>query len=270
MTSNNYMRRMNRFLVPVFLKIILLCLFSIMISAPAIASDIHNLLKKAAEQMEQMDEEGALETYLKILELDPQQYDALWNSSLLYATIGFRFDDNNRKKVHFERAVEMAEKSVENHPDKVHPYYVMAVAKGRMTNVVGTRTRIRLAYVVEENVKKALEIMPDHAPSWHLYGVWHSEVANVGRAERLAARFISRGLPDGSVRKAEEYLLKAKELDPESILIRLDLARHYHQNGQRQKAIDELKELLSFGLKPQTKDDPDHLEDARELLNRLG
>jgi len=269
MNSINYMHRMNRFFIPVFLKIILLCLFSIMISAHAVASDIHNLLKKAAEQMEQMDEDGALETYLKILDLDPQQYDALWNASLLYATIGFRFDNNNRKKDHFERAVELAEKSVEIHPNKVHPYYVMAVAKGRMTNVVGTRNRIRLAHSVEENVKKALEIMPDHAPSWHLYGVWHSEVANVGRAERLAARFISRGLPDASVQKAEEYLLNAKELDPENILIRLDLARHYQRIGQRSKAIDELEELLSLGLEPQTKDDPDHLEDARKLLNRL-
>ncbi len=236
----------------------------------ATGSDVERLLKIADEQMQQMDEDGALETYLKILEIDPEQYDALWNASLLYAVIGFRFEDERKQKEYFRRAVELAEKSVNAHPGEGHPYYVMAVSKGRTATLSGTRTKIRLAYAVEENVRKALEIMPEHAPSWHLYGVWHSEVANVGRAERFAARFISRGLPSGSASRAEEYLLKAIELDPESILIRLDLARHYQRSGQKSKAIAALEELLALDLEPKIKDDPDHLDTAREMLERLG
>lgn len=257
------------YLLLFFLNTSLLC-FSISTGPTTLfASNIQDLLKKADEQMEQMNEEGALDTYLEILQLDSGQYDALWNASLLHATIGNRFEVEARKKEYFERAVELAEKSVETHPNRGHPYYALAVAKGRMTDVAGTRARIRLAYAVEENVKKAIERMPDHAPSWHLYGVWHSEVANVSRAERFAARFISRGLPDGSSHKAEEYLLKAVELDPESILIRLDLARYYERTGNRSKAVAALEELFTMDPEPKIKDDHEYLEDAREMLENL-
>jgi tetratricopeptide (TPR) repeat protein len=272
MNSTNYvaMQSLLKYVMPVLVKFCLIILLSISDVNPVLASDVERLLEKADGQMEQMNEEGALDTYLEVLKLEPNQYEALWNASLLYAAIGYRYENDDKKKEYFNRAVELAEKSIDNFPEKGYPYYVMAVAKGRMTDVVGSRSRIRLAHAVEENVKKAVEIMPEHALSWHLYGVWHSEVANAGRAERFVARFISRGLPEGSVQKAEEYLHKAKELDPENILIRLDLARHYERNGQRLKAIDVLEELLSLGLEPQTKDGPDHLEDARELLNKLG
>jgi tetratricopeptide (TPR) repeat protein len=145
----------------------------------------------------------------------------------------------------------------------------MAVAKGRMADMVGVNRRIELGHEIEGYVARALELMPEHAPSWHLYGVWQSEVANVSRAERIAARFLSGGLPDGSDEKAEEYLEKAMELDPESIIIRLDLARHYIRSGQDEKAIAALEELLALDLQPQVRDDPDHLKDARLLLEDL-
>ncbi len=227
------------------------------------------LLEEAEKLMNEMKEEEALETYLSVLDADSENYEALWNASLLYASIGFRLDDEDSQKEYYEKAEELAEKSLELYPYRGHPYYVMAVAKGRMADIAGVNRRIELGHEIEEYVEKALERMPEHAPSWHLYGVWQSEVANVSRAERMAARFISGGLPDGSDEKAEEYLKKAIELDPESIIIRLDLARHFERSGQDDMAIAVLEELIDLGLEPQTKDDPGHLEDARELLNDL-
>lgn len=247
----------------------MLFVFAILAIASVQVTDINDLIMKAEEHMALMNEDEALETYLQILELDPVQYQALWNASLLYASVGYRYEDDHMKKMYFERAVEHAEKAVQAHPDRGHPYYVMAVAKGRMTDIANMRSRIRLAYTVEENVKKSLEIMPDYAPSWHLYGVWHSEVANVGRAERLAARFISRGLPEGSNQKAEKYLKKAAELDPESILIRLDLARHFIRSGQKSNAVNTLEQLFESDPQPRTKDDSDHLKEAVALRNSL-
>ncbi len=216
-----------------------------------------------------MEEEEALETYLSVLDADSENYEALWNASLLYATVGFRLDDEDSQKEYFEKAKELAEKSLELYPDRGHPYYVMAVAKGRMADVVGVNRRIELGHEIEEYVANALERMPEHAPSWHLYGVWQSEVANVSRAERMAARFLSGGLPDGSDEKAEEYLKKAIELNPESIIIRLDLARHFECSGQDDRAINALIEMLELDLPIQTKDDPDFLDDARALLDDL-
>ncbi len=245
--------------------IVLLFLFTVtQISAQ---SGVETMLEKAEQLMDEKDELAALEAYLDVLEEDPENYDALWNASLLHSSIGYRYENKNTRKEYYERAQYLAQKALDFHEDRVHPYYVMAVAKGRMADLVGVRKRIVLAHSIEDYVIKALDIMPDHAPSWHLYGVWQSEVANVRRAERIAARFISSGLPDGSNDKAEEYLKKAMEIDPESILIRLDLARHFIKTGREERAIPILEDLLA--LEPNVKDDTKHLQDAKKYLADL-
>lgn len=230
-------------------------------------SEVEELLERAEEKREAGDEEAGLDLFMRILEIEPDHFEALWNASLLHATVGFRFEDESDQEEYYNKAVELASRAIEADGDDGHGYYVMSVAKGRMTDVVGSRQRVELSHVIEENVKKSLERMPEHAPSLHLYGVWHSEVANVSRAERMAARFISRGIPDGSDEQAEEYLHKAVELDPDTMIIRMDLARHYLRSGQDDKAIPHLQKVLE--MEPESPDDPDMLEEARELLNDL-
>ena len=231
--------------------------------------DLDKLLEKADRFMVEMDEEQALQTYLAVLEADASNYEALWNASLLYATIGFRFEDKPSQTEYFEQAKALAGKSLARYPDKGHPYFVMAIAKGRMADLVGVQRRIQLGHEIEEHIKQAIDRMPDHAPSWHLYGIWQSEVANVSRLERVAARLVSRGLPGGSNEKAEEFLKKAIELDPESIMIRLDLAHHYVRSGQQERAIAVLEKLLELDLPITWKDDPEHLKTARTLREDL-
>ncbi|TVR16437.1 MAG: hypothetical protein EA391_08075 [Balneolaceae bacterium] len=248
-------------------KLIVVFFFTCFAVIPAFAQSVDELLHEAAELMEAHNQEGALDLYLQVLEDNPEHYDALWNASLLHSTIGFRFEDENRQVEYYVRAQKLAEKAMELHGDSGHPYYVMAVAKGRMADHVGVNRRIELGHIIGELAKKAVELMPDHAPSWHLYGVWQSEVANVSRAERVAARFISGGLPDGTNEFAEEYLMKAKSLDGKSIIIRLDLARHFMRSGHDDRAIPVLEELLE--LEPRLIDDPDFLEEAKEYLRDL-
>lgn len=125
-----------------------------------------------------------------------------------------------------------------------------------------------MAHEIREHLEKAAEYEPDFAPVWHLWGVWHSDVANISSAERTAASLISEGIPEADNETAEEYLKKAIELDDEHILFRLDLARHYLEIGEDEKAKEVLEKLIE--LEPQTKDDPGKLDEANELLENLG
>ena len=231
--------------------------------------DLSERLAKAEAFMDALEEERALQAYLSVLEKNAEHYEALWNASMLYATIGFRLADESSQKEYFQKAKHFAGKGLELYPDKGHPHFVMAMAKGRMADLVGVKQRIELAHEVEDHIKQAIALMPEHAPSWHLYGVWQSEVANVSRVERMAARLISRGMPDGSTEKAEEFLKKALELDAESIMIRLDLAQHYVRSNRNEDAIAVLKELLERDLPFKWKDDPDHLDTAHALLKEI-
>ncbi len=230
-------------------------------------SSIDSLTSLAKEKFNSGEESEAMSLYEDVLEMDPQNYEALWNSSVLYASEGYRLDDEREQEEKFKKALELAEKAVELHPDKGYSYYAYAVAKGRMTEVLGKRDRIRAAHVIRDNIEKAAELIPEEPLVWHLWGVWHSDVSNVSRAERWVARFISGGLPEASNETAEEYLKKAVELDETSILFRWDLAHHYIAVGEDEKAIEVLEELIH--MEPQRKDDPQKIENAKILLDDL-
>lgn len=246
----------------------LVCLLFVIHSAAiAQSSSVEEWNEEAKEKFDSGDEPEALELYERVLEQDPENFDALWNASLLYARAGFRLEDESEQEQKYNKALELAEKAVEHHPDEGYSHYAYAVAKGRMTDVMGTRDRIRAAHEIRDVIEKAAGLIPDYAPVWHFWGVWHRDVANVGRTERIAARFISGGIPDASNEKAEEYLLKAVDLDDNHILIRLDLARYYLEVGEDEKAKEVLEKIVE--MEPRTMDDPRKLEEARELLDDL-
>lgn len=226
-----------------------------------------SLLSKADNQIAAFDEKGAIETYKEVLSDDPDNFEALWNISVLHATVGYRQDDKDIQETYYNKALNYAEKTLEFHPDKGLSYYAMAVAKGRIAEIQGTREKIRLSHEVQKYISKAVDMLPDHALSWHLYGVWQSEVANVGSAERFAANFISEGIPNASNESAEKYLKRAKRLNPGNVLIRYDLAKHYVRSDQEEKAIPVLEELVT--MEPKLKDGKRHINEARELLNNL-
>jgi FimV-like protein len=240
-------------------------------AGPAYASDtdeIEEMVEKAKQKVEEKDEERALEIFIKVLEKDPENYDALWNKSLLTTRKYYREDDEEVQLEGYGKALEIAEKTLELHPDKGHSHYVYAVAIGRYNELEGTRDMIEASHDIGEHAAKAAELIPDYAPVWHLYGVWHSDIANANRAERAAASLVSEGLPDEAEEdKAEKYLKKAIEMMPESILFRVDLAKHYRDIGEEEKAIDVLEEASTMEVTMM--DDDDKKEEAKELLEEL-
>lgn len=232
------------------------------------SSSKDDIIKEAEDKFNNAEEIEALQLYEEVLEMDPEHFEALWNASVLHAREGYRKEDESDQEEWFQKAVDLAEKAVEYHPEKGHSHYALAVAKGRLSVLKGTRDRISVAHEIRDHLQKASEYEPEFAPIWHLWGVWHSDVANISSAERAAASLISEGIPDGDNETAEEYLKKAIELDSEHILFRLDLARHYLEIGEDEKAKETLQKLLD--LEPQTKDDPGKLDEAKELLEDLG
>lgn len=244
---------------------LILCLFNTAVAQHPTAID--TLLLKAKEQVDAFDEKKAIETYQQVLEVDPDNLEALWNISLLHSTVGHRFKNKEKQYEYYVKALNYAEETVKNYPYEGLAWYVRAVAKGRISELKGTREKIKLSHEIQEDIKKAVNLLPNHALSWHFYGVWQSRVANVGRAERFAAKFISGGIPDASNKKAEGYLERAIHLNPNNVLIRFDLAKHYVRSGQKERAIPVLEKLIT--IEPQLKDGKRHIDEARKLLNDL-
>ncbi|WP_340105200.1 tetratricopeptide repeat protein [Rhodohalobacter sp. 8-1] len=228
---------------------------------------IENQLEKADELHMSGEEQQSLDLYKQVLKDDPDNVTALWNASVLHAKIGYRKEGDDEMRPHFETAVDLAQRAVENHPDNGYAYYAMAVATGRMTEVMGPADRVRASRKVKENIEKAAERIPDFAPVWHLYGVWHSDVANMSAAVKAAAGLFTGGIPDASNEKAEEYLKKAISMDEDNILFHLDLAKHYMKVDRPEEAIPVLREIMN--MESQMKDDPAYINEAKEMLDEI-
>ncbi len=230
-------------------------------------NEIQEMLKEASERVESADEPRAMELYREVLEKSPDQMEALWNISVLYSQRGYRADDSSDQESDYESAQEYAEQCLDTHPNKAPCHFAKALAIGRMSEISGTRDRIRKSDVIKNHAERAVDIDPDFSKAWHLLGVWHSEVANLGRRERFAARTFFGRLPPASNEEAETALTKALELRPQNVLIHLDYARHYHRIGENEKAIDILEKVQDLDNK--YAGDPEHKAEAQELLDNL-
>ena len=251
-----------------FSLFLLLTILGLLLSAAPLYSQqneaLQDSLKRASELFRTGEEQEGLDLYLEILEDYPTNLEALWNTTVIYARMGHRADSESRKRNNFEKAMEYAQRALEHHPGSGYAHYAMAVAKGRMTEVLDTGDSIENSNDMKDHLQKAAEKLPDFAPLWHLYGVWHSDVANVSGIGRAAAGLFGEGLPDASNEKAEEYLKRAISLDSDNILFRMDLARHYRDTDQKEKAVDTLQELLK--LEPKMQGDQRMLNQAEEML----
>ena len=228
-----------------------------------------SLLTKAETLLMQGDEESALRNYEKVLSSDAENFIALWHTALLYARIGFRKESEKQMLEFYNKSLEYAERTLQLYPGKGHSHFVYAVANGRISDLSNSQTRIEKSHVVKEHAEKAVELLPDYAPAWHLLGLWHSKVANVGSASQFAAGIISKGIPEGaSNEKAADYIQKAIDMQPsQAIRYTLDLGKHYIRSGNEEKALQTLRSVL----KMDTQNDIDrwNLEQGRNLLKEL-
>jgi tetratricopeptide (TPR) repeat protein len=228
---------------------------------------IEEQLETAYELHISGNEQASLTIYTDILSNDDDNLEALWNASILHSKKGYRATSDDVAESEYEKALNLARKAVELYPDSGHAYYALAVGIGRMSLLEGPANKVRASRDIKENIEKAIERVPNFAPVWHLYGVWHSDIANLNGAIKAAATLFG-GIPDASNEKAEEYLSKAITLDSDNILFRLDFAKHYRKVGQPEKARELLEAILA--TEPQMKDDPIYIQEAGEMLHEIG
>jgi tetratricopeptide (TPR) repeat protein len=230
---------------------------------------VASLLNEAKIHFERGDEDKAHEIYLSILEKEPDNYEALWNTSFIYTRKARRQIVYTSQEAIYRTALAYARLCLEKHPDKPRSHYVVGLASaGLADDMPNSSERFKLIWDMKEYAYRAVEMDPEFAPAWHLVGIWHSKLANISRTERLAARIIYGSLPDGaSNKKAEEYLNRAINMDQNVILFKLDLAQQYQETGQIKKAIQVLETILE--MQPVSLNDVYDYKEARERYEQL-
>lgn len=249
-------------------KMIAILILMVSISSLASAQMMGGSLSEADQLFEQGKEKKALDKYLEVLDISPNNYDALCQASLLYARIGNRKDDYEKKKEYFNSAKDYAKKALNVDSTDAQSNYVMSVAMGRMALIVGARERVKASKDIRKYAQRALDYEPEHAGAWYVMGRWHYKVANLNFAERSAANLLFGGTPEGaSTQKSIECFQKAVKHRPDYMLNPFELAETYRKLDQYDKAKKYYKKVTN--MEPVTPDDPGMIKQAKEHLANL-
>ncbi|HEX6982563.1 MAG TPA: hypothetical protein VF181_07360 [Balneolaceae bacterium] len=242
--------------------------FAALLAAPALLlaqTNGSSIEQRADSLFYNYHEEQALELYSQILEQDPDNFEALWRSSFLYSRIGNRFNDEDKQKQYFNKAIDLAKQALAVDSTHTQSNFAMSVAMGRKALISGASERVAAARDIKKYVDRALKYDSTNAGAWHVLGRWHFKIANLSWIESVAADALFGGVPKGaSNEKAARAIEKAIDLNDDYLLYYYDLARIYDEMGQEQKTISLCKTALS---KPAVSPDDDRIkQDCRELI----
>jgi tetratricopeptide (TPR) repeat protein len=144
----------------------------------------------------------------------------------------------------------------------------VAASLGNIAVVSPVEKQLDLAGEIRDAVEESIARDPQNGAAYHIYGVWHRKLAELGQGKRiLAGVFYGRSLPTGSLQQSIEYLKKAVALNPTAIISRLELARSYIAVEDFADARAMLKSVPALPI--QFSDDAKHKEESAQLLQQI-
>jgi Tfp pilus assembly protein PilF len=236
-------------------------------------SPIAQSLRRADELYASFKTKDAQRELLRVLQLDPQNAEALSKLARVHIDFGDRIPESTsdwqEKRLKEYRAAETyARKAVKADPDSTWGYFYIAASLGNIAGLSPVEKQIDLAQEIRDSIETAIALDPQNGFAYHAYGVWHRKLAEIGKMSRmLASLFYRRSVPQGSLAKSIDYLQKAVALNPTVVVSRLELARSYIavENWSQARAL--LKSVQ--GLPIRFSDDAQHKQEAAELLEEI-
>ncbi|MCB9233401.1 MAG: hypothetical protein H6581_17220 [Bacteroidia bacterium] len=232
------------------------------------AQSVEEMLNTARPWYDTSKEPAALDLYMKVLEKEPGNYEALWQSSLLMSRIGHRVTDQGLKERYFNNAKENAIKAMNANAGDAQGYFVMSVAMGRMALISPPKPRVAASKDIKKYAELALKYNPKHAGAWHVLGLWNYRVANLSWAEKTAANLLFGGAPEGaSNENAENCYKSALKFYPNYILYMYDYAFLLSEWDREDEAKKLCEQILALPAK--YIDDKMYQDQARQLLEDM-
>ena len=236
-------------------------------------SEISRLLQKADALYAGFKQKDALNELLKVLQLDPQNHEALSKVSRVYIDFGDMIPETGgewqeKKLKQYLIAEEYARKAVKADPNGTWGHFYVAASLGKIAMQSSIPKQIDLAREIRPEVEKAIALDPQNGYAYHVYGVWHRKMAEIGQMSRiLSVAVLWRSVPKGSTEKSVEYLKKAIAFNPTVISHYLELARTYVAMGKYLLARNSLKTVQELPI--QFSDDPLNKREAQQLFQEI-
>jgi tetratricopeptide (TPR) repeat protein len=236
-------------------------------------ADIAQLHKNADRFYAQFKAKEAAAELLKILQVDGRNFEALIKLARAYIDIGDSIPESGsnwqeRKLKEYLIAEDYARKAVRTDPNSTWSHFWVAASVGSIAVVSPVAKQVELSSEIRDMVEKAIALDPKNGSAYHIYGVWHRKVAEIGGASRMFASVLfGKTLPKGSLEKSIDYLKRAVALNPTVIVSRLELARSYVAKSEWPAARALLKSIPDLPI--QFSDDPKNKQKAEQLLEEI-
>jgi regulator of microtubule dynamics protein 3 len=230
------------------------------------AATKQELLDRAAAYEAEFDREDALDTYLEVLKKEPQHYEALWRTAVLYSQTGNKYKNKEDKKAHYEKGLQYAKKALTVNKNAYTSHYAMAVSLGALTFVAGNNVSkmLDLGKQVRKYTEKALELNPRHAESLNILAAMHVRLGDLNYVEKVMAGDLAKGM---SIEKGLNLAQKAISLQPQNIEFYLTAANASEKLGKKKESKAYLQQALQ--LQPRHNGEARAQKRCEEMLSKL-
>jgi tetratricopeptide (TPR) repeat protein len=240
---------------------------------PEVDTDIARLHKNAERLYTQFKPKDAANELQKILQRDGQNFEALAKLARAHIDIGDMIPESSqgardRKMKEYRTAEDYARQAIKVNPNSSWGHFYVAASLGSMAMLSPVAKQIDMAGEIRGAIEKAIALDSQNGFAYHVYGVWHRKMAEIGKASRMVVSvFYGRSIPAGSLEKSIEYLRKAVALNPTVIVSRLELATSYAAVENWSLARQSLTSIRDLPIK--FSDDAKHKEKAEQLLEEI-
>jgi hypothetical protein len=189
---------------------------------------------------------SALASFVEAERLAPNRPEVLLRISKQYSDLVDTARNPAEAQAFAARALSYARRSVEAAPENAKAHLSLAIAYGKLTDFVNSKTRLEYSKIIKAETVKSIALDPTDDFAFHVLGRWHYGVANLNPMLRMMAKVVYGGLPDASNEEAVRNLQRAAELAPQRMMHRSELAKAYIAIGKKELARREWKAVLQL------------------------
>ncbi len=216
------------------------------------ANNFEDYIEQGDEYFSSFDNHSALNSYLDAYKIEPDNYEILYRLARSYNDLGEEYHEYRKKdssEIMIKKAIDFSKKLKNNFPDSAAAYAYLAMSYGNDALYEGGKEKIKLAYKIEENAKKSLQINPDQYLAYVILGIYYRQIADFSWFERMFANTFFGDVPDGTFEQSVEMFKKALDVKPRTIVASFQLALTYSFMGETEKEKKLLKELITYPQK---------------------
>ncbi|QNA43017.1 tetratricopeptide repeat protein [Lacibacter sediminis] len=246
-------------------KVIVVFFSALIFTGVSFAQSVEELVRQGDILERQLKEEEAYQKFKEIIKQQPTHLHALTRCSELASRIGRRQSTKEKQMDFYQAAKIYAERALRVNPKDSEANVAMSFAYARMSLLKNGKEKVEYVREIKNYADRALLYNPQNFKALFVIARWHYEVSNLNGMEKAAVKVFFGGLQKNSLDSAVYYYEKVKALSPEFVLNYLELAKAYHRNNKKAKAIETLNHLLRL---PNTAaDDPTIKSEAKQLLS---